>query len=546
MLPFVLCFLQSDLRNSYDVDTYRVDLKVDPSTSSIAGTGTTVARASQNVDVFEIDLLEGRTVQRVNWVTAPVTPTSSLAGPALKFDRQGDHVMVHLPHTIKPGGSIRVAVTYGYTPTGQRTGIHFGKTPDGKPWITTDCQVLGAHSWWPCKNDNDHPEDKFAHFFMNATVPTGLTAVSNGNLTNREAKGAWTTFHWRHDYPCENYAICLDVAPYVEFDDSFSVPGLAKPVRAQFFVLPQDLEKAKLQFTDAPRMIQIYSEMFGPWPYPNEKYSLVETDFWGEEHSTAVSYGNSFPKWAKLHNGPDNFAKYNSMFDYIMIHESAHEWWGNAVSAKDWGHLWIHEGFATYTEAVYAEKMFGRAKADEWLAQMKSNIPTSFTEFRGKGVSPAKAYSNNVYWKGAWILNTLRTFVNNDEQWWKALKEFNMRFRYKNAVTEDFQTVLEEVTHQSWQPFFLEWFYGDGYPVVEGTVGIENGRLLVDVDNQSKYGSFHLPLDLEWKVNGITRSRRIGLSPGKNTADFLIGDDATDLKVLNLNRMLGEFHITVK
>jgi len=544
LIPAHLQQTQADLRDDYDVDTYRLDLVVNPANETLAGIGVTVANVTKPMGTFELDLLHGRNVKGVNWVKEPVTPTSSEEGPALKFDRTDDHIFIHLPHRMNTGEQVRVAVSYSYKPSGRESGIFFHKTPDGKPWVQTECQVLGANSWWPCKSDNDHPEDKFAHFFMNATVPKGLTAVSNGNLTGKESKGAWTTFHWRHDYPCENYAICLDVAPYVEIKDSFNVPGLAKPVKAAYFMLPQDVEKAKLQFQDAPRMIQIYSEVYGPWPYTNENYKLVETDFWGEEHSTAVSYGNTFPKWAKLHGLPDRYAGYNRLFDYILIHECAHEWWGNAVSAKDWGYLWIHEGFATYTEAVYAEKTLGREKADEWLAEMKPRIPATFREYRGKGVLPSQAFSNNVYWKGAWILNTLRTYVNNDDEWWKALREFNMRFRYKCATTEDFQKVLQEVTHKPWQQFFLEWFYGDGYPVVDGTVALAGDSVEVNIENPAQHGNnFHIPLDLQWTQGGKTVDRRIMLDPGSNKLTLRAGSGASGLKILNLNRILGDFHI---
>ncbi len=551
---------QVDLRDSYDVDTYRLDLVVDPTSQTLRGTGVTVAKATKDLDTFEIDLMAGRPVSKVSWVNDPVSPTGSLTGPVLRFQRNGDHLFIRLPRKVRAGEQLRVAVAYSYKPSGRESGIFFHKTPDGKPWVQTECQGLGAHSWWPCKNDNEHPEDKFAHFFMNVTVPAGLTAVSNGNLSGKESVGvrearelslkggtaAWTRFHWRHDYPCENYAICLDVAPYVELKDSFAAPGLAKPVKASYFVLPKDVEKAKLQFQDAPRMLQIYSETFGPWPYVGEKFSLVETDFWGEEHSTAVSYGNTFPKWAHLHDQPDQYDKFNHLFDYILIHECAHEWWGNAVSAKDWGHLWLHEGFATYAEAVYLEKAQGRNAADDWLAEMKTKITPNFCEYRGKGVLPSQAFSNDVYYKGAWILNTLRTYVNDDEAWWKTLKEFNLRFRYKCATTDDFQKVLEEITRRSWQQFVIEWFYSPGSPVLKGSVSLSGTSIAIEVDNPGQPGSyFHVPLDLEWTENGTLQKKRITLDPGPNKLTIPVGANATGIHVVNLKRMLGDFQISV-
>ncbi|HTQ10458.1 MAG TPA: M1 family metallopeptidase [Fimbriimonadaceae bacterium] len=536
-----------DLHDSYDVDTYRLDLTVNPETKTLSGVGTTVAKITREADTFELDLLDGRTVEGVHWVKAPVTPTSSLAGEALKFTRSGDHIFVRLPRKLEPGEEARVAVAYRYKPPDRaETGIFFHETPDGKPWVQTDCQVLGADSWWPCKNDNEHPEDKSAHYFVNATVPSGLTAVSNGVLASKETKGPWTTFRWRHDYPCENYAICLDVAPYIEIQDSITIPGMAKPVPASYFMLAQDVPKAKLQFQDAPGMLRAYSEAFGPWPYPNERFKLVETDFWGEEHSTAVSYGNTFPKWASVHGEKDRYGGMNRMFDYILIHECAHEWWGNAVSAKDWGHLWIHEGFATYAEAVYLEKTEGRDKADEWLEGMKGGIPKQFREFRGEHALPSQAFDNGVYYKGAWILNTLRTYIDNDEEWWKALREFNLRFRYKCATTEDFEKVLEEVTGRSWSQFFQEWFYGDSQPAVTGSVSLKDGSIVVDVDNPAQNGvAFHVPLDLQWTAGGTAMKKRIWLDPGSNKASFEAGAEASGLSIVGLKRMLGSFRIEV-
>src|SRR5262249_38722784 len=238
--------------------------------------------------------------------------------------------------------------------------------------------------------------------------------------------------------------------------------------------------------------------------------SLVEVDFWGMEHSTAVAYGNTFPLWLKQHNLPDRYGDFNRLFDYIIIHECAHEWWGNAVSARDWGHLWIHEGFATYTEGVYVEKVLNRAAADDYYEAFKPRINRKLHLFRGTGVLPRQAFDNTVYFKGAMVLNTLRHYVNDDAAWWKALREFNMRYRYKNAVTEDFQKVLEEVTGKPWDQFFKEWFYGAGFPKLTGTVKADGGKIIIDIENPEQEGTgFHIPLDLAWKEGGTTKSKRI-------------------------------------
>ena len=535
-----------DLRANYDVQTYRLDLQVNPTTKTLKGTVGIEAKALKPTDTLVLDLMAGRTVSAVTAFAAPLTPASAMTGKALAFTHTGDLITIKLGRTHAAGTDIRVAVTYAFTPSGGRAGITFDQTPDGKPWVTTSCQSLGAHSWWPQKGENEHPEDKFAHLYMNVQVPKGLTAVCAGKLTGRTVQGAWETFRWRHDYPCSNYAVSLNVAPYVELKGTLDIKGLAKPLPYSYYMLPQDVEKARLQFQDVPKMLEIYGEAFGPFPYPNSKFGLVQTPFWGMEHSTAVAYGNSFPAWIKVHGGEDKWAARNKDFDYILIHEVAHEWWGNAVSAKDWGHLWLHEGFGTYAEAVYMEKMYDRERADAYLATLRPKIAEQFTEYRGPGVLPSAAFSNNVYYKGAWILNTLRTFVNNDTQWWKSLREFNMRFRYKNATTEDFQNVLDEVTGKPWKTFFEQWFYTDAYPALRGTVSLTGETITVSIENpRVREVGFDIPLDVAWTEGGERRTRRILLSPGSNQLEIPCRPGAGNLNLPTLHRILGDNQVTV-
>jgi aminopeptidase N len=560
LLPLLLCavlslptsgFAADDPRDLYDVQTYRLDLRVDPKTSTLSGTGVTAAKVvAESMDTLVLDLLRGREVSAVNAVEKSVTPDSKLSGPPLEYQRETDAIRIRLPRAAKKGDEVRVAVTYRFKPAAnmRRTGIQFAKTPDGKPWITTACQNLGAQSWWPCKSETTHPEDKHASIFINATVPKGLTAVANGKLWKQSVpQKGWQTFHWRHDYPCEGYAVALNIAPYVLQQGTLKLPGLSKPLPYAYYVLPQDAEKAALQFKDAPRMLEIFSEAFGPWPFPEAKFGLVQVPYWGMEHSTVVAYGNSFPAWLKLHPGPDPHAKFNRLFDYILIHEVAHEWWGNAVSAADWGHFWIHEGFGTYAEGVYVEKMLGREEADRWFTEMRSGIVPSVPIYRGKDSTASAAYHINLYYKGANVLNTLRHYVNNDAAWWKAIKEFNLRYRYKNAVTEDFQAILEKEAGVNLRSFFQEWFYGKGMPTLKGTVSAKGKAVHVEVENPEREGTgFHVPLDLEWREGGQSKSKRVMLNPGSNQITIPCESEPSDIKVTNLGRVLGEHDVSVR
>lgn len=534
-----------DLRANYDVKTYRLDLQVDPAAKTLRGTVGVEARVLKPFQVFELDLMKGRKVVSVNQI-GRITPSSSLGGKRLPFVHEDDRIRVTLPKRLEPYDTVRVAVTYELK-DGQQDGITFNQTPDGKPWITTSCQVLGAHSWWPQKGENEHPEDKFEHLYMNVTVPKGLTAVCAGRLAGKTATETTETFHWRHDYPCQNYSVSLNVAPYVDIAGELKLGTRPDPIPYSYFVIPQDVEKARVQFEEVPRLLEIYEEAFGPYPFPNSKFGLVQTDYWGMEHSTAVAYGNSFPAWIKVHGGTDRWADFNKYFDYILIHEVAHEWWANAVSAKDWGHLWLHEGFGTYAEGVYVEKLMGREKADEYFATLRKEVSEQFRLFRGTGVLPRQAFDNNVYYKGALVLNTLRHYLDDDAAWWRSLREFNLRFRYKNATTEDFRRVLEEVTGKDWTPFFEQWFYGDGFPALRGTATAETDKIVVEVENPPIRGvGFQVPLDLAWKAGVREYTKRVLLQPGSNRIEIPSAMPVENLRVVNLHRILGDNQVTVK
>lgn len=541
---------QDDLRTRYDVQAYRLDLEVDPAARRLSGTVAVAAKiVADNLEVLHLDLKPALTVDRVRVLEAALDGDVPLAGPEIPFRHEGEALLCTLPAPAARDAEVRVAVTYHGEPRseGDFDGFHWSQTADGRPWIGTSCQGPGAHSWWPCKASFFHPEDKPARLLANVTVPEGLYAVSNGRLVKRtKPRAGVETFHWRHDYPLETYTVTLNVAPYVVVESELRLPGLEKPVPWIYYVLPEDQEKAALQFQDVPKLLEIYSEAFGPWPFPESKFALVQTSFWGMEHSTAVAYGSSFPAWCKKNGVRDRYAGPNRFFDYILVHEVAHEWWGNAVSAAEWGHFWIHEGFGTYAEGVYLERTQGRETADRWFASQSRQFGSGGSLFRGEGKNSGQAYTGLIYGKGAAVLNTLRHYVADDAAWWKSLRDFNLAFRYGNARTEDFQAILEKNTGREWKRFFQEWFYGKGAPSLAGTVSAQGSAIAVDVDNPAAEGrSFHIPLDLRWKEAGAPKSLRLWLEPGRTTQEIPCAAPPESLEVADLHRVLGRHDVKV-
>jgi aminopeptidase N len=541
-----------DPRTAYDVLAYRLDLRIDPYERRLEGTAAVEARVVAGaLDELVLDLADELQVSRVAEVDAPLADPGTLAGPALAFHRDGERLACRLAAPAAAGDVVRVAVTYSGRPVEQDdfTGLHWRSTADGRPWIGTSFQLIGAHHWFPCKASYFHPEDKPDRVFVNADVPAGLYAVSNGRLVAREERdGGREVFRWRHDYPLETYSVTLDVAPYVVVETPLDVPGLQAPVTFAYYVLPEDAEKAALQFQDVPRMIAIYSEAFGPFPFPGSKIALVETSFWGMEHSTAVAYGSSFPAWCRKTGARDPFAQRNAFFDYILVHESAHEWWGNAVSAADWGDFWIHEGFATYAEGVYVERTQGRDAADRFFDYQESMVGRHARLWRGAHVENAsKAYDAAIYNKGACVLDTLRDYVADDEAWWSALRAFFAAHRYGNAGTRDFQAELERATGRDWTRFFDEWVYGEGQPRLTGTVEAAGDRILVRVECKGSGATgFHVPLDLAWNEGGRRESARVWLAPGANDQTLERSGEVTGLELVGLQRVLGRHDVTVR
>ncbi len=442
---------------------------------------------------------------------------------------------------------------YSGSPRGRGfSGFHWAKTPSGKPWINTSCQGPGAQSWWPCKASFFHPEDKPDRgMLIEYTVPKGLTAVANGRLlgSKKSKDGQWTTWSWRHEYPLCTYSVTLNVAPYVHRKVKLSVKGTGVD-SFEYWVLPENVKKADVQFEEVPGMLAVYAKAFGPFPFPKSKFALVETNFWGMEHSTAVAYGSSYPKWRKKEGLPPDrrYGRRNRFYDYILIHESAHEWWGNGVSAKTWGDFWIHEGFGTYAEAVYLERTKDRKVADRWFASIRGMAMSPQGRlFRGKNVNSAEAYAGVIYYKGAWVLNTLRTYVNDDAVWWKTVKDFNMAFRYKNANTSDFQAILEKNTGKKWDRFFREWIYQKGIPKITGTLEPTSKGLVVDIKNStSGERVWNVPLDITWKESGALQKMRLWLAPGMTQKTLPTQAKPTDIQFPTLNRILCGHRLKIK
>jgi aminopeptidase N len=440
---------------AYDVKSYDLKLKVNPDEQTIKGVLTVQAMIVSPINWFVLDLDAPLAVDAVNSISA-----IGRSEP-LRFERRGGQLWIAFPMTRQPGETVRVSVSYGGKPrVAPRPpwvgGFIWDKTADGQHWISTACQNDGADIWWPTK---DHPSDEPDSYSLHITVPQPLIAAANGRLQSvTKNRDGTQTFNWFVSTPISNYTIALNIAPYRTIEDRYrSVTGEIFPVT--FWVLPQDYEKGRKLFPHILEYLRFFEERLGPYPFRADKLGIAQTSHLGMEHQTIIAYGNNFQ---------DN--AYG--FDGLMFHELGHEWWANLVTASDWRDMWLHEGFQSYMDALYAGAMRGDEGYRRYLAGQRARLrnrqPVAPREPRTtvQIYMAAPDYTSSdgdIYGKGALILHSLRYLIG-DRAFFQSLRRMAYpdprleRIRdgrqCRFATTDDFLHIAEEASGMK-----LDWFF---------------------------------------------------------------------------------------
>ncbi len=499
-----------DPREAYDVLTYRLHFRVYPDSEIILGEVAMKARLVRS----GLDSLVLDAGPRLEILSAAFQVQDSLR--TAPFHKSEDRLSVALPS--ESGDTVRLRLRFRYKGSdGFQQAVRFSETVRGEPWVNTSCQLQGAHQWWPCKASFFHPEDKPDSIWISLTFPDSLFGVANGRYLGEETpEPGWKTTHWLLVHPRLTYLVAIYVGPYVELTQTYrdSAAGLERTLH--YFVLRQDTARAKREFFPrTPEMLRCYERWFGPFAFWDEKFALVQSGIVGMEHSTAVAVGPIFPHTLKP-GEPNPLSWYEEYFNYMAVHETAHEWWGNAVSALDWGEFWLHEAFATYAEALWVEHLYGPEVMHQYMAKMSFRIDSTVTVYRPRHRDAREAYHLNIYWKGAWVLHMLR-YVMGDSAFFEALREFNTHplYRYRNATSADFQSVCEEIYGGDLSWFFLPWIYRPGWPKIRVNAVPKGRQLTVDiVDTCYDRNAFRMPVDLRVETTAGTQTRRVWAVPG--------------------------------
>jgi aminopeptidase N len=453
-------------RANNDLLFYDLNIRVDPEKKFVSGKNTIRFRMLRDDNRIQLDLYDNLKVDRIvlsNPESAvrslpPGDPRTMLARPIeLKYERDSGAVFVNFPRTLRAGQIYTIDFYYSGTPQtiGRFGGFTFGKDPAGRPWIFTACEGEGASIWWPNK---DHWKDEVESMKISVAIPNNLVDVSNGKFMGKtDLHDGYTRWDWLVQYPINNYNVSLNIGTYVHFDDRLGDLSL------DFYALPEDLEKAKKQFAQARGMLEAFQHYFGDYPFKKDGYKLIQAPYSGMEHQSAVTYGNHF-KNGYLERDWTGVG-ISTRFDFIIIHESGHEWFGNSVTAADRSDMWIHEGWTTYLECLYVEYMYGKADGLKYTNALKTKVRNEqpIIAPRGQNATPP----GDQYFKGALFINTLRSVVNDDQRWWKLLRGFYERYKYQTIMTEEIVSYFNRKTRMNLTPIFNQYLRHTATPVLE-------------------------------------------------------------------------------
>jgi len=435
-------------RANNDLLFYHLDVRVDPDKKFISGKNTIRFKMLKDDTRIQLDLHAALRVDRI-----------LLGAIELKYERDSGAVFVDFPETLHSGRVYSIDFYYSGNPveTGRFGAIAFRKDPSGHPWINTACEGIGASVWWPNK---DQWRDEVESMRISVSIPNALVDVSNGKFLGKTDLGdGYTRWDWLVQYPINNYDVSLNIGNYEHFADRLGSLPL------DFYALPEHLPQAKKQFAQAKGMIEAYQHYFGEYPFKKDGYKLIEAPYSGMEHQSAVTYGNHFANgylerdWTGVGISP--------RFDFIIIHESAHEWFGNSITAADVSDMWIHEAWATYLETLYVEYMYGRDDGLKYLNGYQSKVRNRAPIITQRGVN--REPPQDQYFKGALFINTLRSIVNDDRRWWTLLHDFYQHFKYRNIMTEDVVGYFNRKTGMDLTPVFDEYLRHAALPVLELT-----------------------------------------------------------------------------
>ena len=468
----------------WDLTYYHLDIEVKPDEKFISGKNTIQYKVLEEYQLLQIDLQPPLKIDKV-----------TQDGKNLIVESEGNAHFIYLKKKQLKDHLNEVVVHYKGTPKAAKRapwdgGFSWKKDQNGKHFIATSCQGLGASVWWPNK---DHMYDEVDSMLISVTNPKGLINISNGRLRQLvENENNTVTSHWFVNNPINNYGVNVNIGDYVNFSEVYK--GENGNLDMDYWVLKDNLKEAKEHFKDAPKMMKAFEHWFGPYPFYKDSFKLVEVPYLGMEHQSSVTYGN---KYMKGYLGRDlSQTGWGLKFDFIIIHEAGHEWFANNITNIDIADMWIHEGFTAYSENLFLDYYYGKEASADYVIGTRKNIQNDKPLIGTYNVN--NEGSGDMYYKGANMLHTIRQLIDNDKKWRQILRGLNSEFYHQTVTTKQIEDYISEHSGINLDSFFNQYLRDTRIPTLE--YKIENKKLSYRYVNIVE--NFDMPIEVE--IDGKT------------------------------------------
>jgi aminopeptidase N len=447
---------------AYDVTHYKLNLEIELDKKKIQGTSQMEFISQDKMDSLQLDLFENYQIQEL-----------TINGIKCKYRRDKNHIFIATKGVITGSKDYTIKVKYLGTPPEAKKapwdgGFVWKKDSLNRHWVGVACEGLGASSWWPCKDHWSDEPDRGVE--VNLIVTDPYKAISNGRLISQQklanGKSEW---RWKVTHPINLYNVTLNIAHYKSINQTYTSKVNGNSLNMAFWVLDYNLEKAKKHFQQVGPMMDCYESKLGLYPFYEDGYQLVETPYLGMEHQSCVAYGN---KYFGGYLGDKNYTGGHD-FDYIIIHETGHEWFGNNITAEDNADMWIHEGLTTYAESIYAECIYGDGAGAAYMNKMKRRVRNKKPIQGDYGV--AKEGDGDMYAKGALFFHTLRYQINNEKLWDFILKDIGKTFGKRTTNYDEMLQYFNKTTQRKFDPLFSAYIQYAELPKISQNETVENG-----------------------------------------------------------------------
>ena len=515
----------SEFRSCYDVYYYDLDVTVDDQQQKIINSHNNIhIKALSNFQTIQIDLFENLKIHSIQF-----------EHKKLEFQRIHNAVFINFPRIINENEKISFKVLYSGKPRVAVNppwdgGFSWEKDNNGNSWVGVSCQGLGASSWWPCK---DHQSDEPDSMKITSTVRYPLQVISNGKKKSdktffrAELQSKANKSSWYVSYPINNYNVTLCIGDYKYFNDIHI--NNFDTLELDYYVLKYNYNTARDHFQQVNPMLECFEKYFGPYPFYKDGYTLIETPYLGMEHQSAIAYGNNY---LPGYNGNKQFIA-GLDFDYIIVHETGHEWWGNSITTNDIADMWIHEGFCTYSEVLYVECIYGYDIMLKYVNNQKRSVRNDKPIIGPYNVN--KKGSNDMYQKGSLMLHTLRSLIDNDSLWFSIIKGISEEFKYKIVDGIEIINYINEKVDLDLYYFFKQYLNNADIPIFEYKIQ-KNGRGSTLLYRWNAINDFNMNI----KVN--IGQQDLWLSPDSEWKEHELGN--ADIKSFNVRDDL--FYVNVK